>query len=310
MNIGIAKEKAGLGKEVRVALLPSEVKKIVHEGHKVFVEKDAGSGVHATNEDYQKAGATIVKSPRTIFRKEMVIKIKPPLPQEFNMMHNNILFSMLHAEQNPQYLRKIRERKIKAIVMEEIKNSFGERLVECTEMTGHQGMLMAFHLSAKIPQECKVLVLGYGSVAKGAINAIGSLGAKLKILRKNEYKHIKHFLRNKDVIVNAIKWPKSLRNKKEYLITRDMLKLLHPEAIVLDLSVDYPNPIETCHPTQINKPCYFVDGILHISIYGYPGLAPISSSRRYSRQICHLVLEITEKGLDNAPRHIKKAIIS
>jgi alanine dehydrogenase len=105
-------------------------------------------------------------------------------------------------------------------------------------------------------------------------------------------------------------WPKYKRDNKEYLVTRKMLGLMNPYALVLDLSVDYPNPIETCHPTQISSPSYVVDGITHICIFGYPGLAPISSSNRYSRQILPILLKIAAaKKLSRLPNYIKKAII-
>ena len=309
MEIGIAKERAAGNNEIRVILLPTEVKKIVQEGHKVYIEKDAGIRVYASNEQYQKAGAVIVNSFAKIFRKELVVKIKPPLPKEFKTMKGNILFSMLHAEQNPKYVRLLKEHKVKAVAMELIKNKYGERLVECTEMSGYQGMLMALQHSQKNPRECNILVLGYGNVATGAIEAACSLGAKVKILRKCEYGDIEHFVRGKDIVVNGISWPKVHRDHKHYIITKKMLKLLNPGAIILDLAVDYPGPIETCRPTLLNKPCYYIDGIKHICIFGYPGLAPVSSSRRYSRQVYPLILEIAENGLEYAPEHIRNAII-
>lgn len=310
MNIGIPKERNAGGKEIRAVLLPPEVKKITQEGHNVFIEKDTGIGVYATNDQYEKAGATILRSPREIFRKELVVKIKPPLVKEFRMMKKNILFSMIHAEQNPKYLRLLKEREVRAVAQELVRNRYGERLIECTEMAGHQGMLMAFHHSPKIPEECNVLILGYGNVATGAIRVSSCLGAKIKILRKAEYGDIKHFVRGKDIVVNGICWPKVNRDHKYYIITRKMLKLLSPGAVILDLAVDYPGPIETCHPTQINRPFYYVDGIKHICVFGYPGLSPVSSSRRYSRQVCSLILEIAKYGLDNAPDYIRKARIT
>ena len=58
------------------------------------------------------------------------------------------------------------------------------------------------------------------------------------------------------------------------------------------------------------KPTYVVDGVTHISIFGYPGLSPISSSIRYSKQILPLLLKIASvKKLSRLPNYIKKAII-
>jgi len=310
MNIGLPKEITARGKEIRAILLPREVKRLSEEGHKVLAEKGLGLRMGITDKEYRECGAVITRDRAKIYTQDIVVKLKPPLPDEFKLMRNNILFSMLHAEQNPSYVKLMDKTGVKAIAMELIRNRAGERLAQCTDIAGEQGMIMAFHLAKKSPSDCKVLILGYGAISCGAMNVAYPLGAKVKMLRRGEFRHIRHFLRNTDIVVNGLSWPKEKRDNKEYLITRDMLGLMNKCGIILDLSVDYPNPIETCRPTQINKPAYVVDGINHICIFGYPGLAPISSAMRYSKQVLHLLLEIVSaKKLSHLPNHIKKSII-
>jgi len=309
-KIGISKEISSKGKEKRVILLPQEVKKLVDSGHKVIAEKGLGLGIGIPDTEYREAGASITSDRRKVYHQDVVVKLKPPLSREFALLNHNLIFSMLHAEQNPTYVTMLKKTKSKAIAMELIRNSAGERLVQCTHMTGEQGMLMAYHLACKTPQDCKVLVLGYGAVSSGALEVAYSLGSKIKILRKSEFNHIRHFLRGTDILVNGIAWPKEERERKQYLLTRNDLKLLSQGAIMLDLSVDYPNPIETAHPSFINKPVYAVDGIRHISIFGYPGLVPYSSSKRYSKQVLALLLQIASTDdLENLPNSLKKAVV-
>ncbi len=296
MEIGIAKERDMSGPNKRAMFLPEEVKRIVKAGNKVFVEKSLGEGIFIEDSKYVKAGAVIMSEPIDVFSQEFVIKLTSPSDNEFLMMKNNILLSMLHLEQNPHRIRLIRKQKIKAISMECIHNEYGERLIDCTDMTGEQAMLFGFNLALKSPKECRVLILGYGRVSSGAINIANRLGAKVKILRKNEYKYIRHHLKDKDILVNGISWPKYHRQRRDYVITRKMLKLLSPGAVVVDIAVDSPNPIETCRQTSPNDPWYEIDGIKHICIYGYPALVPISSSHRYSKQLLPLVLEIAKNG--------------
>ncbi|MFH1868106.1 MAG: hypothetical protein ABH843_03955 [Candidatus Omnitrophota bacterium] len=310
MNIGIAKEIAARGKEIRAILLPREVKRLVEAGHRVLAEKGLGVKLGISDQEYREAGAVITRDRAKIFSQDIVVKLKPPLPEEFKLMRNNILFSMLHAEQNPQFVKLMDNANVKAIAMELIRNRADERLVQCTDMAGEQGMIMAFHIAKKSPSDCRVLMLGYGSVSSGALHVADSLGAKVKILRKSEFRYVRHFIRNVDILVNGLSWPKEKRDNREYLVTKKMLRLMNKHGVILDLSVDYPNPIETCRPTLINKPTYIVDGITHISIFGYPGLAPISSSSRYSKQTLPLLLKIAfVKKLSRLPNYIKKAII-
>ncbi|MCQ9208132.1 MAG: hypothetical protein NG712_02005 [Omnitrophica bacterium] len=309
MEISIIKEIAAHGREIRPILLPHEVKRLAEEGHQVFVEKGLGARIFIPNTEYEANGVKLTANRRELFRKEIVVKLKPPLPEEFRLLRNNLLFCMLHAEQNPQYVKRLAWAKAKAIAMELIRNRAEERLISCCDMTGEQGMIMAFHLAKKSPADCSVLMLGYGSVATGALKIAFNLGARVKILRKSEYRYIRNFLRNQDIVVNALCWPKEKRNDKEYLITRDMLCLMNKGGIILDLSVDYPSPIESCHPTLIDRPTYIIDDVTHISIFGYPGLAPTSSAARYSRQVLPILLKIASVPLERLPLYLKKALI-
>jgi len=309
MNIGIAKEIGAGALERRAILLPREVSKLVEAGHQVFVEKGLGKDIYINDSEYKQAGAEIVSERKNIFNKSIVVKLKPPLPQEFRLLKNNILFSMLHAEQNPKYIKALRRNNVKAIAMEIIRNKGGERFIQCSDMSGEQGMIYAFYLAEKSPSDCNVLVLGYGAIASGALRVAFSLGAKVKILKKREYPYIKQFIKDKDIVVNGIQWPKEKRERKEYLITKDMFSFLSRGAVVLDLSVDYPNPIEPCHPSLSCEPVYEVNGIKCISIYGYPRLVPISSSRQYSKQILPILLKIASTPLRELPRPIKNAVI-
>ena len=307
MNIGIAKE-IGVS-ERRAILLPEDVKRLVRAGHKVFVEKGLGEGIYINDSEYNKVGAKIVIDRRNIFNKTIVVKLTAPTTQEFKLLKNNILFSMLHTEQNPKHIKKLRKRNVKGIAIEKIRKNEGERLIQCLDMTGEQGMIYALYLAEKSPCDCNVLVLGYGAIATGALKVAFSLGAKVKILKKNEYSNMKQFIKDKDIVVNGIQWPKEKRDKKEYLITRDMLSYLNSGAVILDISVDYPSPIETCRPSLPGRPIYIIDGVKHVSIYGYPMLAPISSSQRYSKQVLPILLKIASVSLGRLPGYIKNAII-
>ena len=309
MKIGVAREHGLAGSDKRAVLLPGEVKKIVRARHRVFVEKGMGEGIFIDDSEYKKAGATIVSEPRNVFSQKLVVKLRAPSDNEFLMMKNNILLSMMHIEQNVDRVELIVKQKIKVIAMEKVINQYDERLIDCTAITGEQAMLYVLSLALKSPGECKVLVLGYGRVASGAINVANKLGAKVKILRKSEYRNIRYHLKNKDILVNGITWPKYHRDKKDYVVTRKMLRLLNPGAIIVDISVDFPNPIETCRPTYPNDPWYEIDGVKHICIYGYPALVPITSSRRYSRQLCPLVLDIAKNGVKGMSKPLQRALL-
>ena len=295
MIIGILKEINR--NEKRVVLRPKEVALLTSKGHIVYVQYKAGEGVGFSDEQYEKLGAKIVTADYIYKKSEMILKLRSPADNEFKKLNKTILFSMLHTKQNPKRIRFLKNNDITAIEMESIKNEFNERYVDATDITGEAGVIYATRFLDKIPSETNVLILGYGRVGSGAISMCHKLDMNVKLLRKQEYENIGHFMKGKDILINAISWPEEEQKKKNYIVTRDMLKLLNKKAVVLDLSVDYPNPIETCKPTTLTKPYYELDGKVHISIYGYPGLVPLSSVNRYSKQIIPLVLEIAKNGM-------------
>lgn len=314
MRIGILKE-TNRG-EARVILRPEEVENISAHGHRVLLEATAGDGVGFSDEAYEAAGATIKSTDEVYRQSNMLVKLRSPTDTEFKKIHDKILFSMLHTGQNSKRIGFIKKNGITAVEIESIKNDFLERYVDATDITGEVGVLYALRFIKKIPEETKVLILGYGRVGSAAIATCNRLNMNTKILRKSEYRHLDHFLKGKDVLINAICWPEEDQRRKNYLVTRKMLQHLNKGAVILDLSVDYPNPIETCKPTTLSKPWFELDGFPHISLYGYPGLVPLSSVNRYSKQALPLLLEIADngglRGIEKRSvlgRHIKNATI-
>src|ERR1035437_6072936 len=121
MIIGVPKEiKIS---ENRVGLTEAGVKQLVKEGHSVFVEKDAGLGSGITNEDFERSGAKILLTKKEIyFKAEMIVKVKEPLPDEYEMLkENQILYTYLHLAAEPKLTRVLCERKVKSIAYETIQ---------------------------------------------------------------------------------------------------------------------------------------------------------------------------------------------
>jgi alanine dehydrogenase len=310
MEIGIIRERGGRGADRRVILMPAEVNELVRTGCPVFVETGAGDGIQVGDDLYRQAGAAIVKEPQEAIARDIIVKLKALSAEEAAMMKpGGIALCMIHQEQSPENATAIAKAGGIGVAMESICNEFGERYVDCTDMTGEQAMIFAFHLFDKVPWDCTVLVMGYGRVSTGAITIASKLGAKVKILRKCQYPNIEHFLKNVDILVNGITWPKEKRDKKEYVVTRPMLSLMNRPGMIVDLSVDFPNPVETSRPTDMREPTYMIDGITHMGIYGYPALVPYSSSERYSGQLLPIILDIARNGLAGAGPHIQKAVV-
>lgn len=315
MNIGVPKERFTL--EKRVMITPATAQRLVQEGHAVFVETGAGNGVHISDEEYAQSGATIMSDSREMYKRvEMVVKLKAPLTEEFTLMRGLLLVCMFHSDQNRERVYYAGLQNLVVVELENIRDKKRNRMINQTGITGEVGVYYALRHSEKMPSDMKAVVLGYGNVSTGALLACHRLGIETKIVRRSQLGHIGNYLKDADLLINGISWPASARAQRAYIVTRKQIQETSPHLIVLDLSVDFPNPIETIRPTTLSQPYYLEEGRVHISLYGYPGLVPVTSTRVYSEQVYPIVSLIAQneglRGIGNRGglgAAIKKAIL-
>ncbi len=315
MRIAIPKEKFPL--EERVMMTPATVQKLVTEGHTLFVETGAGEKVYISDEQYVESGAQMMSDARRMYENsDLIVKLKAPSTEEFTLLSKTILACMFHSEQNPERIYYAGLQNLTVIELENIRDTKNHRIINQTKITGKIGVYYALRHSKKMPEDMKALVLGYGNVSTGALEACHKLGIKTKILRKSEFKYVEEYITDTDLLINGISWPESARSQREYIVTRNHIQKSSPFLIVLDLSVDFPNPIETIKPTTYAQPYYIEEGRIHISLYGYPGLVPVTSTRLYSEQIYPILSLIAQnnglRGIGNRGElgaAIKKAIL-
>ena len=253
-------------------------------------------------------GAKIAEK-KEVYACSLVVRFKEPKEEELALIKpGSVVFSMMHLAGNTHLRDLLKKYKITAIAMDEVKNPLGERKIEALHQTGYLGMEKGFELWGGKPSECVVKIMGYGHLAYGAIQCAARKFARIIILNKQNFKNMREHIPGTDILVNAINWPMEKRGK-EFIITRDMLKLFKEGAIILDLISNPPgqSPIETMHPTTLDNISYSVDNIIHTSCWGWPGLDPVNISRRYSLQVASILKEIADTGMDNLPKYIRLA---
>jgi len=159
------------------------------------------------------------------------------------------------------------------------------------------------------PSKCVVKVMGYGPVAWGAIRFAARNFASVTVLNKKDFNEMESLIPGTDIIVNGINWPIEERGKT-ILITREMLKLFKSGSVILDLisNPEGQSPIETMHPTRLANISFVIDGVIHTSCWGWPGLDPEGISKRYSIQVAPILLEIADGLLDSLPDYILKIL--
>ncbi len=191
MKVGIPKELSK--QELRVGGTPKTVQRLIKQGFEVLVQSGAGNNANFSDEEYEKAGATIVKTMKELYdQSDIVFKVQPPTDEEVEMMHKGLVtLSYLWPAQNPELLEKLKTKGVNAIAMDAIPrisraqkmdvlssmaNIAGYRSV--IEGANYFGRFLNGQITAagKVPP-AKVLVIGAGVAGLAAIGTAKSLGA-------------------------------------------------------------------------------------------------------------------------------------
>jgi alanine dehydrogenase len=120
--------------------------------------------------------------------------------------------------------------------------------------------------------------------------------ANVTTVMSNHY-NIREAIAEADLIVGAVLIPGA---KAPHLITRDMLKLMHPGTVVVDVAVDQGGCIETCTPTTHEHPTFIIDDIVHYCVANMPGAVPYTSTLALTNATLPYALQLANKGWKKA----------
>ncbi len=310
MIIGVPKEiKIS---ENRVGLTEAGVKQLVAEGHTVYVEQDAGVGSGISNSDFERAGAKILPTKKDIYAKaEMIIKVKEPLPDEYELMREDqILYTYLHLAAEPKLTRVLCERKVKAVAYETIQLADGSLplLTPMSEVAGRMATQIGAYYLQKDHGGKGILLGGVTGVERGRVTIIGGgvvgvnaakmavgLGAHVTILdvNRSRLEYLDHIFQGRITTLysNVQNIEKSVADcdllvggvlitghKAPTLVSRTMVQTMAPGSVVVDVAVDQGGCIETCRPTSHTNPTYEVDGVIHYCVPNMPGVVARTST--------------------------------
>jgi len=332
MLIGVPKEIKN--HEYRVGLTPSGVQELVEAGHQVVVEHLCGDAIGFHDDDYTKAGASIVHAAKTIFdTADMIIKVKEPQPQECDMLRpEQTLFTYLHLAPDPRQAELLIKSGATCIAYETVTDARGglPLLAPMSEVAGRMSVQAAAHSLEKaqggrgvllggVPgvEVGKVVVIGGGVVGLHAARMAAGLGADVTILDRSLERlkyidetfdgRIKTLYSNKatieaqlqdaDAVIGAVLIPGAAAPK---LITRAMLGLMKKGAVLVDVAIDQGGCFETSRATTHQDPTYTVDGIIHYCVANIPGAVARTSTMALTNATMPFVMELANKGAIDA----------
>ena len=328
MLIGVPKEIKV--HEYRVGLVPAAVRELVHNGHRVIVETNAGVGIGMFDEDYVAAGAEIVGGPADVFeRAEMVVKVKEPLESEYTQLsEGQVLFTYLHLAPDPKQTEGLVKSGCTAIAYETVTDRHGRLplLAPMSEVAGRMAAQVGAHCLEKeqggagilmggVPGvlPANVVVIGGGVSGLNAARMAMGMQAKVFVIDKsidklNEldlyfgreldtlystYDHIEKAVANADLVIGCVLVPGAAAPK---LVTRDMVKQMRPGSVMVDVSIDQGGCFETSRPTTHSEPTYVEEDVVHYCVTNMPGAVARTSAFALNNATLRFVLALANKG--------------
>ncbi len=327
MIVGVPREIKA--EENRVALTPSGVGALVAHGHAVVVEHGAGAGSSLPDPLYRDAGATLADAAAVWGRAELVLKVKEPLPAEYDLLRaEQILFTYLHLAANAELTRVLLARRVRALAYETLQLDDGSLplLAPMSEIAGRlavqvgawclqaqnggRGVLLS---GASGVRPAKVVILGAGIAGTNACQVAVGVGAHVSILDIDPGKlryvhdilagHVTTVMSNRanieeevaaaDLTVGAVLIPGA---RAPRLIPRTLVAAMRPGAALVDLSIDQGGCAETSHPTTHSNPIYRVDGVVHYSVANMPGMVPHTATLALTNATLSYALAIADRG--------------
>lgn len=334
MIIGIPKEIKD--NEYRVSLPPGGALTLTKQGHQVRVQTDAGEGSGFSNQEYEDAGAKIVKTAAEAWDAEMVMKVKEPLKEEYDFLRPDLtLFTYLHLAAVEELTHALIEKKTLGIAYETVQLPDGSLplLTPMSEVAGRMAIQVGAHYLEKmhggrgkllggVPgvTPCDVVIIGGGVVGTNAAQMALGMGARVTIIdidveRLRYLSQVLHgnlitLASNTFNIATAASYADLLVGavliagaKAPCLVTREMIKNMNPGSVIVDVAVDQGGCVETVHATTHSDPIYFVDGVLHYCVANMPGAVPRTSTYALS----NATLPYAVKLADHGPRKACKA---
>jgi alanine dehydrogenase len=328
MRIGVPKEIKVL--EHRVGLTPGSVRELVHHGHAVAVERNAGQGIGVTDADYRREGASIAATAAELFAEcDMIVKVKEPQAGERAMLRpGQILFTYLHLAPDPEQTRELVASNAVCIAYETVTSAAGglPLLAPMSEVAGRLAVQAGAHyleqphggkgiLLGGVPgvAPAEVVVIGGGVVGTHAIEIALGMGARVTVLDrsvdalKRLWTHygpalqtvfstaeaIERHVAAADLVVGGVLVAGAAAPK---LVTRAMIAGMEPGSVVVDVAIDQGGCFETSHPTTHAEPTYVVDEVVHYCVANMPGGVPRTSTFALNNATLPFVVAIAGKG--------------
>ena len=271
----------------------------------------------------------------------MIVKVKEPIEPEYKLIRKGqVLFTYFHFACDRPLTDAMLQSGATCIAYETVEKDDRSLplLIPMSEVAGRMATQNGAYylqktkggkgkLMAGVPgvKPAKVLVLGGGTVGEAAARIAAGMGADVTItdvslprlkqlaaelpanvhtLYSSEH-NIRKELPDVDVVIGSVLIPGDAAPK---LITRDMLSLMEPGTVLVDVAIDQGGCFETSRPTTHSEPIYIIDEIVHYAVANIPGAVPNTSTTALTNATLRYALALADKGWQQACRDDKSLL--
>ena len=324
--IGLPKERNF--QEHRIALTPESVKSLVAIGHRIIIERGAGSDSHFSDNDYSEAGAEISDSIEEVYSADVIIKVAPPQLHEIDLMQvNQTLISPIHLPTlTREYIQKLMKKKVTALAFEYTKDNANmfPFVRAMSEIAGSSVVLLAAEFLSNANEgkgillggisgvpPAKVVILGAGVVGTYAARAANGLGAIVSVFDNNVYKLMRlqekinarvftstfspsileQELISADVAIGAIH---SKQGRTPVIVSEEIVSKMKPGSVIIDVSVDQGGCFETSEITSHAHPTFKKYDVIHYCVPNLPARVSRTASYAFSNILTPILVRCGE----------------
>jgi alanine dehydrogenase len=321
--IGVPRESDPL--ETRISLTPQAVHLLVDAGHRVLIERGAGSGARFSDHDYSEAGAEVFSDKGPVFEASILLKVSPLTREEIGLLGpGKTIITGLHlATRDEFYFHDLIRHRVTAIAFELIRDEAQEVPVlrSMCEIAGTvavnigaglvssdnygKGILLG-GITGITPAE--VVILGAGTAAEHAARTALGMGAVVKVFDHSitNLRSLKHFIGQE--IYTSVMHPPVLKKAFEtadlvistlqrlhldtfYLVPEDLIMCMKPGSALIDIHVDQGSSFETGIYATPQEPVFIRHGVVHYMVPNLPAKVARTASIALSNVLVPILLD-------------------
>lgn len=182
MHIGVPKET--FPNEKRVPLTPASVDRLVKKGFEISIEKNLGSTINVSDQEYTKAGAKLSDRKSILSSCDIITRIrKPELSEVSSIKEGNLHISFLDPFNESQLVDELAKNKINAISMEMIpRSTIAQKMDALSSQANLAGYITVILAAERINKILPMMMTPAGTIAPARVFIIGAGVAGLQAI--------------------------------------------------------------------------------------------------------------------------------